>query len=218
MLPLRIEDSVFEGVKDERVTRNQLLDAASAAMIEARTPDVSLHVIARRAGLTAPLVKYYFGGKDGLLLALALRDAGQALRELEDLMAQDLPPDEALRLHVAGIVRSCARHPYLNGLLNLLLREEHSRPAAVIREKFIAPMVEAQRRLLEQGRACGSFRDVDPGMFYFVVTGACQHLFSTRVALNHPLNGAPADEKLACDYAAAAIDLIFKGLLKGEST
>ena len=53
--------------------RDILLDAARDLMIETGSSDVSLHALARRAGVTAPLVKYYFGGKEGLLTALVDR-------------------------------------------------------------------------------------------------------------------------------------------------
>ena len=199
--------------EDERVTRARLLEAASAVMIEQGTPDVSLLAIANKAGLTAPLVKYYFGGKDGLLLALAQRDTAHSLQELAELLAMDIEPRERLRLHVIAIVRTYARHPYLNGLLNLLQRDEKSEAAQVIRRTFIVPLAAAQAKILKQGVRAGAFRAVDPAAFYFVVVGACQYIFSTRVAVNHLLSGARVDEKVTRAYADSVVDIVFNGLL-----
>lgn len=199
--------------EDDRVMRRQLLEATTAVMIEAGRADVSLQAIAIQARVTAPLVKYYFGGKEGLLLALAKRDTGRAVRQLDELMALECDPQEKLRMHIAAIVRTYARHPYLNGLLNLLLRDDTTPAAQEIRRTFIAPLAAAQRRMLEEGERAGVFRAVDPAMFYFIVVGACQNIFSTRVALKHLLNGAPVDDKMARSYGKAVVDLVFSGLL-----
>ncbi|WP_256849209.1 TetR/AcrR family transcriptional regulator, partial [Pantoea sp. Ft+CA_17] len=56
-------------------TADKLLLAASELMIESNSIEVSLSEIAQRSGVNAALVKYHFGNKDGLLLALLARDA-----------------------------------------------------------------------------------------------------------------------------------------------
>ena len=55
-------------------TAERLLVAASELMIERASIDVSLSDIAQKSGVNAALVKYHFGNKDGLLLALLARD------------------------------------------------------------------------------------------------------------------------------------------------
>ena len=56
-------------------TAERLLVAASELMIERSSIEVSLSDIAQKSGVNAALVKYHFGNKDGLLLALLSRDA-----------------------------------------------------------------------------------------------------------------------------------------------
>src|SRR5687768_15549577 len=99
---------------DDRSGREQLLDAAALAMTEAESVHIPLSAIARKAGVTAPLVTYHFGTKEGLLLALARRDTERALEQLQQLLAMDVPADEMLRIHISGIIRTYARRPYLN--------------------------------------------------------------------------------------------------------
>ena len=59
----------------KNATAEKLLVAASELMIERSSIEVSLSDIAQKSGVNAALVKYHFGNKDGLLLALLARDA-----------------------------------------------------------------------------------------------------------------------------------------------
>ena len=66
-------------------TAEKLLVAASELMIERASIEVSLSDIAQKSGVNAALVKYHFGNKDGLLLALLARDAATEMSQLEYL-------------------------------------------------------------------------------------------------------------------------------------
>ena len=91
---------------DDRSARDQLLDAAGAVMTETETAAISLHAIARKAGVTAPLATYYFKTKEGLLLSLARRDTERSLQQLQHLLELDLPAEELLRIHISAIIRN----------------------------------------------------------------------------------------------------------------
>lgn len=189
-----------------------LLAAASDLMIELGTPDVSLHAIARRAGVTAPLVKYYFGSKEGLLVALVERDTARSLAQLDGLNARAIDPLAKLRIHIAGIVRTYSRYPYLVGLLNHLLRETQGEASERIKTSFVTPLIDAQRRIVEEGVAAGLFRPIEPDHLYFIIVGACQYLFSSRVAFADVMGGKLTDDAFVRDFPAIVLDVILDGL------
>lgn len=197
---------------DDRSGREQLLDAAAAVMTEAESVHVPLSAIARRAGVTAPLVTYHFGTKEGLLLALARRDTARAVEQLQQLLAMDLAPDEMLRIHISGIIRNYARRPYLNQLLNLLLRDEGSAAAREIKAAFVEPLAAAQRAMIERGVAEGCFRPVDPALAYFVIVGACRDFFTNKITVKTVLGGLP-DEGTTQRYAQTVTEVLFSGLI-----
>ncbi|MEH3048204.1 TetR family transcriptional regulator [Sphingomonas adhaesiva] len=197
---------------DERPARDMLLEAASVLMIAQGTSDVSLHAIARHAGVTAPLVKYYFGSKEGLLVALVERDTARSLAQLQDLLAMDIDPVAKLRLHITGIVRNYARHPYLNALLGQLVRGSGNAASERIRASFVTPLIEAQRRIVEEGVAAGQFRAVDPDHLYFLIVGACQYLFAVRVPFGAMMGGRHLDEPFARTFAKTVVDVVLNGL------
>src|SRR5271169_5464606 len=143
-------------------TAEKLLVAASELMIERSSIEVSLSDIAQKSGVNAALVKYHFGNKDGLLLALLARDAATELAQLEYLLAQPLTPTAKLKLHIGGIIRAYHQFPYMNRLIHYLLHESSAEAADEVSKFFVAPLLDFHRRLLAQGIKSREFRKIDP--------------------------------------------------------
>ena len=91
------------------VTAAKLLKAAGELMTERNSIDISLSELAKKSGINAALVKYHFGNKDGLLLALLARDSQSEIENLDYLMRQPITPTEKLKLHIAGIIKAYYR-------------------------------------------------------------------------------------------------------------
>src|SRR5215210_8032198 len=100
----------------KNTTAEKLLVAASELMIERSSIEVSLSDIAQKSGINAALVKYHFGNKDGLLMALLARDSQSEIENLAYLLRQPISPTEKLKLHIAGVIKAYHRFPYLNRL------------------------------------------------------------------------------------------------------
>src|SRR6201992_2174510 len=128
-------------------TAEKLLVAASALMIERSSIEVSLSDIAQKSGVNSALVKYHFGNKDGLLLALLARDAATEVANLEYLLAQPISATAKLRLHIGGIIRAYHRFPYMNRLIHFLLHESSTEAADQVSKFFVAPFLGFQRCL-----------------------------------------------------------------------
>ena len=124
----------------KNTTAEKLLVAASELMIERSSIEVSLSDIAQKSGVNAALVKYHFGNKDGLLLALLARDAATEMSQLEYLLAQPISPTAKLRLHIGGIIRAYHQFPYMNRLIHYLLHESSADAADEVSKFFVAPL------------------------------------------------------------------------------
>jgi AcrR family transcriptional regulator len=195
-------------------TADRLLDAASELMIERSSIEVSLSDIAQKSGANAALVKYHFGNKDGLLLALLARDAATEMSNLEYLLAQPVTPTEKLKLHIAGVIRAYHRFPYMNRLIHYLLHESSHEAADEVSKFFVAPLLDFHRRLLAQGIKAGEFRDIDPVLFYTSLIGACDHLFFGRHAMSRATGIGPVTDAVCRDYIRHMEGLICGGMLK----
>src|SRR5258708_19779758 len=131
----------------KNTTAEKLLVAASELMIERASIEVSLSDIAQKSGVNAALVKYHFGNKDGLLLALLARDAATEMSQLEYLISQPISPTAKLKLHIGGIIRAYYQFPYMNRLIHYLLHETSTKTAYEVSKLFVAPLLQFQRRL-----------------------------------------------------------------------
>jgi AcrR family transcriptional regulator len=197
-------------------TAEKLLVAASELMIERASIDISLSDIAQKSGVNAALVKYHFGNKDGLLLALLARDAATEMSQLEYLMAQPITPTAKLRLHIGGIIRAYHQFPYMNRLIHYLLHESSAEAADEVSRFFVAPLLEFHRRLLDEGVSAGEFREVDPVLFYTSLIGACDHLFFGRHAMSRAIGVGPVTDEVCREYIKHMEALIFGGMLIRE--
>jgi AcrR family transcriptional regulator len=200
----------------KNTTAERLLEAASDLMIERSSTEVSLSDIAQKSGVNAALVKYHFGNKDGLLLALLARDAATEMANLEYLLAQPVTPTEKLKLHIAGIIRAYRRFPYMNRLIHYLLHESSAEAADEVSKFFVAPLLDFHRRLLAEGIRCGEFRKIDPVLFYTSLIGACDHLFFGRHAMSRATGVGPVTDEVCREYIKHMEALICGGMLNGR--
>src|SRR3984893_5582178 len=197
-------------------TAERLLVAASELMIERSSIEVSLSDIAQKSGVNAALVKYHFGNKDGLLLALLARDAATEVRRLEYLLAQPIAPAAKLRLHIAGIIRAYHQFPYMNRLIHYLLHESSAEAADEVSKFFVAPLLDFHRRLLAGGVRCAEFRNIDPVLFYTSLIGACDHLFFGRHAMSRATGVGPVTDEVCRQYIRHMEALICGGMLASK--
>ncbi len=189
-------------------TRNALLDATATLMTERATIDISLSQIAERSGLNIALVSYHFGGKEGLLVALARRNADEALTSLRKLMASDLAPVEKMRRHLAGVIGTFHRHPYLYALLASLLLDRESESAKAVSSFFAQPLAAIEAELLK-----AIAPDVNPMHFHFAAIGACANIFMQRATLRDVYGVEEIDDDLRRRFTDTTVDLLMHGLI-----
>ncbi|MFC0588469.1 TetR family transcriptional regulator [Novosphingobium aquiterrae] len=193
--------------------RDLLLQTASDIMREGDIVDISLSELSLRSGLNSALVKYYFGNKAGLLKALLDRDMAGIVQSVDALLAKDMAPEVRLRRHIGAVVDTYYKTPYLNRLLMRLVRESDPDEAHRIADNYLSPLSRAYDKLIEDGMKQGVFREIDPQMFYFTTTGACDRFFSSRLVLKHCYDTEALTEELRDRYRQHCIDTIMAGIL-----
>lgn len=197
---------------DGKDAREHLLATTSRIMREGDTVDVSLALLSKRSGLNSALVKYYFGNKAGLMKSLLERDMSRIVQSLDALLAKDFGPEEKLRRHLSAVVDTFFETPYIQRLLMRMVRESEPKEAQRIADNFLKPIYSAYDRLIGEGVAAGVFREVDPQLFYFSVTGAVDRFFAARLFLRYCFGKDSLTEELRDRYREHTIDFVMAGL------
>ncbi|WP_374528658.1 TetR family transcriptional regulator [Novosphingobium sp.] len=196
-------------------SRDALLDAASALMRENDTVEIGIVDIAARAGVNHAMIRYFFGSKEGLLFALLDRDVYRRIRQLDRLFSLKVTPTDRMRIHLRGIVDTYYAIPYLNRLIQVMVREADPVRVRHIGEELLQPIARAQERIIAEGIAAGEFRQIDPKLFYFNTIGAADGLYSNRFTISAVFGGEPrADEALHLRYREQTVEILMRGLLK----
>jgi AcrR family transcriptional regulator len=191
----------------------QNLMRTTAELLSKRSDlNVSFAEIAKHSGLNAALIKYYFKNKEGLLLALLERDARRHMEGLAHLMEMDLSAQQKLSLHISAIFKAYFTSPYLNRLIHFMV--EHAEPAlgARVTQIFVKPLHAAYKSIIDQGVREGAFRRVDPGLLYFSLNGACDHIFVTRQALEAVTGHKKINKKLMNAHLEHVTDIFLCGI------
>lgn len=212
-----MSSSVANGPVKRRRSRNsaeQLLDAVSKILTERNSTDVSLSDVAEEAKLNSALIKYHYGNKEGLLLALVRRNAEMAMAQLQHLVEMAIPIEQKIRFHVYGVLSTYARYPYLNRLIHELLESEDENVAREVSDFFIKPLVMAEEKLLQEGVESGLFRYVKPMHFYYAIIGACDQFFSGRKTLKYVFGVDGISPETREAYAEFVADMAIRVLRK----
>lgn len=192
--------------------RTALLNATAEILSEATQIEASLSEISRRSGVNSAMIKYYFGDKQGLLMALLEREAEREMSGLDALVAMDVSAERKMTIHVEGIVNAYYRSPYLNRLVHYMVEAGGPEASARVSEMFITPMMAAYRQIVAQGVREGTMVDVDPALLYYALVGAADHIFFAAYSVPATLGVAKVDVGIKQAYAALLRDLFLRGL------
>jgi AcrR family transcriptional regulator len=138
--------------------RRQLLDVTRAIVARDGFHAVSIEAVARRAGITRPIVYGHFTDLGGLLEALVDRESERALEQLADVLPRDLgegDPREPLLAALRGYLEAVEAEPVTWRLV--LMPPEGAPP--VLRDRIaqgraavVAQLSEAMRPGIGPGR------------------------------------------------------------------
>jgi len=157
--------------------REQLLDVTRAIVGELGFHEVSIEAVARRAGITRPVVYGHFEDLTALLEAMVARENLRAIGQLNAILPRALgrgDPAEALLAGLRGYLEAVRADPITWRLVLMppegapeLLREQIAQGRAAV----VAALAEVVRPAGTEGAASGVLGSPDPELTAHTLSG-----------------------------------------------
>src|ERR1700736_790044 len=146
--------------RDPEATRRNILEIATEEFAEKGFSGAGVDDIAARTNTSKRMIYYYFGDKEGLVVAVIER-AYAGIRQIEANLSLDhLDPEQALRTLVGFTFDYQNAH---EGFIRLVMVENIHRGVHLARsgniEELNVPAIATLRDIYRRGRASGAFRD-----------------------------------------------------------
>ncbi len=151
-------------VNDPEGTKRNIVEVATREFAQKGYGGARVDAIAARTRTSKRMIYYYFGGKEGLYLAV-LEAAYSSIRRTESTLdLERLPPETALSTLVAFTFDYYIAHPEF---VRLVMNENIMDGVHMARSKTIGKLnvtvIDVLRRLIGRGQRAGVFRrGIDP--------------------------------------------------------
>lgn len=188
----------------ESAVERRILDAALRLFAERGFDGTSVQGIVEAAEVTKGALYHYFDSKDDLLYEIYHSLISRQLAELGEVLDRGLPPREAVRAVLTGLIHSTAEHI---DEAKVFSREMHRLDSARMRS------VRADRRryhvtfrgLIEQGQRDGVFSDATPAETVTIVALGMVNQMPSWYRADGPKTAAQLADEVT-GFVLAALD------------
>lgn len=191
--------------------RDAILRAAREEFAARGFAGATTVAIAKRAGVTQPLIHHHFGSKAKLWSAM-LAELFGALRQALD-RANDPTDGERARIErlLRTVIAFSSERPELSRLIRL---ESTSAQASfeLLYRVHLEPLIKFFTETLARAEKLGIARKLDRGFVYFAMLGAATQLFAEPATARRGFRLEPFDAKTAGKYADFIVDVVLASI------
>jgi TetR/AcrR family transcriptional regulator len=200
--------------RTSKISRERILDASLVEFAKHGYEGATTASVARRIGVTQPLIHYHFGSKEALWRAAVELAFSQMAGLLEDMDEESHggDPRQRMREIVRRFVRFSAKHPEVSRLIIA----ESAVPGPRLEwmtEKHLRPLIRRVEQNFRAGRDAGIVKDLSLESLIFVFLGALPHFFDGAPLIGLLWGIDPADEEHVEKYADTLIEVLTSGVL-----
>lgn len=201
----------------DRRTADRILAAALEEFANRGFDGATTTAIARRAGVTQPLVHYHFATKDELWRAVVGAEAAQLIAHFAKVGDElgDLGPVERLKVVVRRLVHFMADHPEFGRILS------YEGVQGGPRHEWVLGLGDGQLRALDAliaaGVAEGWAKPLPAPHVASCITAAAAYFFIVRATVRDVYGLDPDDPAVVRDHADTVVELIFHGLVRADT-
>jgi TetR/AcrR family transcriptional regulator len=200
--------------RTSKISRERILDASLVEFAKHGYEGATTASVARRIGVTQPLIHYHFGSKEALWRAAVELAFSQMAGLLEDMNeeAHGHDPRERMREIARRFVRFSAKHPEVSRLI--IAESAVAGPRLEwMTEKHLRPLIRRVEQTFRAGRDAGIVKDLSLESLIFVFLGALPHFFDGAPLIGLLWGIDPADEEHVEKYADTLIEVLSSGVL-----
>jgi TetR/AcrR family transcriptional regulator len=200
--------------RTSKISRERILDASLVEFAKHGYEGATTASVARRIGVTQPLIHYHFGSKEALWRAAVELAFSQMAGLLEDMNEETHggDPRQRMREIARRFVRFSAKHPEVSRLIIA----ESAVPGPRLEwmtEKHLRPLIRRVEQTFRAGRDAGIVKDLSLESLIFVFLGALPHFFDGAPLIGLLWGIDPADEEHVEKYADTLIEVLASGVL-----
>lgn len=195
--------------RDPEATRQTILGAAEALILEKGFAATSVSEIAKRAGVTKSLIHHHFGSKEALWTAVKMLKVSEYFGQQMSMLRNPDSSDNLLRDSIVTYFHFLQSHPEVIRLLTWMTLEAEMPCTEEQKELFDL----ALRRLSEYQEAGALRSDVRPAFILISFLSLVQGWFRAHGAPDMMLMGLEPSEDLNREYLDAVLKLFFEGVL-----
>lgn len=192
---------------DNDVGRDRILAAAEALLKTLPPARVTISRIADEAGVDPALVRYYFGDRTGLLMAVASRVTSNK----PHAGARTLEPQAALIEHIRKTLALVRSAPFMHRLMVEELNSSGTDETRARTRDMNVDLVEFYRELLEADGG-QTLREVDPLFLHLLILGASDFFVSADPIITPLLPPDTDKDDLTARFNTFLVDLLLNGL------
>lgn len=191
--------------------REALLSTAHDLLIESHGLPVSMNYICARADINQAMVRYHFGSKRELMVALFERVSSTWIEPLEKLIELDIEPRKKFEIHIKQIIRNFRSHPYFNRLLAELQLTGDKGVQRRLSNSFVDSLLKFYEHVVGEGVAAGVSRPVKPIHLFLSIVGLCDYIFAAQPMLEAGL-GIKMTDSLEAELVEHTTRLVLDGI------
>lgn len=191
------------------VGRERLLIATEKLLRTLPPARVTISRIAQEANADPALIRYYFGNRAALLVAVVDRVTAHPRRSAQQIG----DPLAALTSHIAQTVQLIRRAPFMHRLINDELNEVGTEETRARVREMNLDLVDYYRQLLrtDGGR---EFVNANPLFLYVTILGVSDFFSAAEPLIRDLLPDDTDMEKLTTDFQDFLAKLVLDGLRK----
>jgi AcrR family transcriptional regulator len=189
------------------VGRNAVLETAKRLIKELPPARVTISLVARETGVDPALVRYYFGDRSNLLLAVAESMMSDSPRPAPG----SVEPLKAIELSISQTARFTSSTKHIHRLMVDELADAKSGEVGRQLGELNRGAVEALRQLMQRDGGA-SVREVDPTFLHLALVGLFDFFVSAEPVVRQMVPKDTDMKALSAAYEAFVTDLVLNGL------